>query len=194
LEPGSQTWFPNCSNLVEFCSLKTLLTHFFNFRRGRKLIEAIELIKNFEGFRDKPYLCPAGYWTCGFGHVIIGQDGEMLKGAKDKDEAFGIFNTPLTQKQASELLADDLMPVVSQITRLVKVPLNNNQLGALVSFVFNVGAGAFQNSTLLKILNQGHYDKVPEQFLRWTKAGKIVLSGLVKRRSAEVKLWLLPGV
>jgi len=158
------------------------------------MISAIALIKNFEGFRDKPYLCPAGYWTVGFGHVIIDQDGEMLKGAKDKDEAFGIFNTTLTQKQASELLAEDLVPAVNQIVRLVKVPLNDNQLSSLISFVFNIGVTAFANSTLLKLLNQGHYDKVPEQLLRWTKAEKLVLSGLVKRRTAEAKLWSLPEV
>jgi len=72
----------------------------------------------------------------------------------------------------------------------VKVALNQNQFDSLVSFTFNTGIQAFADSTLLKMLNQGNYDAVPDQLRRWVRAGGNVVQGLVNRRENEIKLWL----
>jgi lysozyme len=134
--------------------------------------EGIDLVKRFEGCRLKAYKCPAGVWTIGYGHT---------KGVKQNDV--------ITQAQAEEYLAQDLQEAGKEVVRLVKVPLNDNQFSALCSFVFNVGAGNLQKSTLLKLLNQGQKDAVPEQLLRWTKSKGIVLRGLMARRLSEAILW-----
>lgn len=78
---------------------------------------------------------------------------------------------------------------VNTVNTSVTVPLSQNQFDALVSFAFNVGATAFQGSTLLSVLNQGNYDDVPSQMLRWNRAGGRVLRGLTRRRTAEGELF-----
>ncbi len=135
-------------------------------------------MKSFEGLSLTPYLCPAGVWTIGYGHTA---------GVKK--------TTPvITPLQAETILVDDLDKVGEAVSKLVKVPLGDNQFGALVSFAFNVGKGALASSTLLKKLNAGDYDAVPAQLSRWNKAtvrGKLVeLPGLTRRRVAEGALWL----
>jgi len=95
----------------------------------------------------------------------------------------------LTQQQANDLLAQDLVPTEQAVNGGVKVALNQNQFDALTSFTFNVGIGAFRGSTLLKVLNQGQYDQVPTQLLRWTRSGGQLVQGLVNRRQNEIKLW-----
>jgi lysozyme len=95
---------------------------------------------------------------------------------------------------ADELLRMDLAYVEPWITRMVTVPLSQNQFDALVSFAFNVGVTALRYSTLLRLLNQGLYDEAASQFLRWDKArvdGKLVpVAGLAKRRQRERLLFL----
>lgn len=88
------------------------------------------------------------------------------------------------------LLTTDLIVHCNNVTKLVKVPLNQNQFDALVSFEFNIGYGAFNSSTLLKLLNQGKYIDAANQFERWVYANKKVLPGLVKRRAAEKELFI----
>ena len=138
--------------------------------------EAIDLIKEFEGLRLNAYLCPAGVWTIGYGHTRTARAGMRI-----------------TKDQADLLLADDITRVVSSMMRHIRVPLDNYQYGALVSFVFNVGIGAFLGSTLLRLLNDNRHDLVPQQLMRWNKAtidGKRVeLPGLTRRRAAEAQLW-----
>ena len=97
----------------------------------------------------------------------------------------------ITQKQAEDLLAKDLAKFASTVTTSVKVPLNANQNGALISFTFNVGSGAFQTSTLLRRLNAGENPNTvaKEELPRWNKGGGKVLPGLVRRREAEVKFF-----
>lgn len=135
----------------------------------------IELIKKFEGIKTKAYKCPAGVWTIGYGHTKNVQKGDTC-----------------TMAQAVEFLKEDLRVFECAINDLVKVELNQNQFDALVSFVYNVGAGAFQDSTLRKFLNAGHFPLAAGQFDRWNKAGGVVLEGLVKRRAAEKELFLAP--
>lgn len=95
----------------------------------------------------------------------------------------------ITAAQAEARLVNDLSTAESVIERLVKVPLNDNQFGALVSFVFNIGEGQFKSSTLLRLLNAGDYDAVPAQLARWNKNDGKVMAGLTKRRAGEAALW-----
>jgi len=95
----------------------------------------------------------------------------------------------LTDQQVLDLLSQDVNPAAAAVTTRVTVTLSQNQFDALVSFTFNVGIGAFSGSTLLKVLNQGQYNQVPDQLLRWNKAGGKVVPGLTNRRQNEIKLW-----
>lgn len=137
---------------------------------------ALELIKRFEGLRLTAYKCPAGVWTIGYGHTA-----NVLRGQR------------CTEIQAELWLMDDLREAEQAVDDLVKVPLTDNQRGALVSFVFNVWAGNFIASTLLKKLNAGDYAGAADEFRRWNKAGGKVLAGLTRRRDAEAALFLSPG-
>lgn len=84
---------------------------------------------------------------------------------------------------------EDVAEAADAVDRAVKVDLTPFQRDALISFVFNLGAGAFRGSTLLKVLNAGRYDDVPAQIMRWNKVGKKVERGLTNRRAAECGLW-----
>ena len=134
-----------------------------------------ELIKSFEGLELEAYLCPADVWTIGYGHTGDVKEGDTI-----------------TKAEADELLDKDLEKFRSGVNRCVKVPLNENQFGALVSFAYNVGIGSLQSSTLLKLLNAGDYDAAADQFPRWNKSGGKVLTGLTRRREAERAVFLTP--
>lgn len=136
--------------------------------------EGINLIKKFEGCRLTAYRCPAGILTIGYGHT--GSDVSA--------------NQTITQERAEQLLKVDLMVHCNNIEKLVKVPLTQAQFDALVSFEYNIGYGAFKNSTLLKLLNEGKYRESAEQFTRWVYANGKVLAGLQKRREEEKRLFL----
>ena len=122
----------------------------------------------------KIYKDSAGYPTIGVGHLI----------RKGED-----FSAGLTTEQAQDLLQKDLVRFEAVVNEKVTVPLTQNQYDALVSFAFNVGDGAFRQSTLLKRLNAGDYTAVPDQLMRWTKAGGKTSDGLIVHRRNEVKLW-----
>lgn len=164
----------------------------------RNIQPAIELIKRFEGILDgdpstvnlDPYLCPAGYWTIGWGHVVRNAEGRMLKGAANKYPALRIYPDGITLDEAETLLRDDIRGTVHEVGRILAPAVNDNQFCALVSFVFNIGIGAFRKSTLLRKLNAGDHAAVPKELMRWTRAGGKVLPGLKRRREAEAKLWL----
>jgi lysozyme len=129
----------------------------------------IDLIKRFEGCRLEAYLCPASIWTIGWGHAT-----GVLSGMK------------ITQEQAEAYLKSDIEPIERLLNEL-DIPFTQNQFDALTSFIYNVGAGAFKASTLLKKLRAGEY--AGDEFLRWTKAGGKELPGLVERRKAEKSLF-----
>ena len=133
----------------------------------------INLIKFFEGLKLDSYKCPADVWTIGIGHT---------KGVKP----FMRIN----EAQAYMYFNEDVQWCYDAIKSYVKVPLNQNQFDALVSFIFNLGTGNFSKSTLLKLLNQGNYNGAAEEFLKWTLAGGRSLPGLVNRRNAERRLFL----
>ena len=139
--------------------------------------DGLNLIKEFEGIRLTAYKCPADVWTIGIGHTSAAGAPEVKPGMT------------ITVQEAYEILNNDLNQYEDAINKFVKVPLTQNQFDALVSFVYNVGVGAFQKSTLLKKLNAGQYNAVPGELMKWTKAGGKELPGLVRRRRAEAALW-----
>ena len=135
-------------------------------------------IQQWEGLRLAAYRDGAGVWTIGYGSTSNVREGMVI-----------------TQAEADKRLRDDLAEAEYAVSRLVKVELTDNQFGALVSFVFNVGVAAFGSSTLLKLLNQGDYASVPGQLARWNKitvgGRKVADKGLSNRRAAEAGLWAL---
>lgn len=164
-------------------------------------IKGLELIKSFEGIEDgnpntvnlDPYLDPLGIWTIGWGHAI--EYGKtFLRGMSNKTLAQSLYPDGITIQQAEELLRQDLDTACRVVNSFVTVSLNDNQFSALVSFCFNIGAGNFSRSTLLKLLNKGDYVGASEQFKYWVKGTidgkKVTLSGLVIRREAERKLFM----
>ncbi len=129
---------------------------------------AADLIELFEHCKLKAYRCPAGIWTIGIGHTGNVKDGDVV-----------------TRAEAVALLMQDMQAADSCIDELVEVELHENQRAALLSFIFNVGCGAFRSSTLRKLINAGNYTAASQQFGRWTKAGGVELPGLVTRRALE---------
>ena len=157
----------------------------------------IDLIKSFEGIRDgdmltpnyDAYLCPANYWTIGYGHVVR-SGGVMLSGKENEATARKAYPNGLTLEQCEELLEKDLADYCRRVESLIKVKITDNQFAALVSLAYNIGVSAFGGSTLLSYLNKGNYSAAADQFARWNKGGGKVLAGLVRRREAERKLFL----
>lgn len=137
----------------------------------------VDFISLYEKFSPTIYLDAAGKETIGYGHLL-------LEGEREK------FKKGITKEEAKKILKDDLEIAENTIKRLVKVPLNQNQFDALVSFVFNVGMGNFRRSTLLEMLNNGNYNSAANEFLKWIKAGGKVLAGLQRRRADERKIFL----
>lgn len=143
---------------------------------------SIDLIKEFEGWRPNAYICPAGKWTIGYGHTAMAGPPAPKKGMK------------ITLAEGEELLQKDLQQYIRAVKQCVKVPLNENQLGALASFTYNIGIGGFKRSSALKVLNEGNYSAVPARMSLWNKVTvngrKKTLKGLVRRRDAEGRLFL----
>ncbi|BEV73013.1 MULTISPECIES: lysozyme [unclassified Paludibacterium] len=136
----------------------------------------IGLIKQFEGLRLSKYRDAVGLWTIGYGH-LIGQSER--------------FDRPLSRGEADSLLRADLRSAERAVRQLVRYGgLTQSQFDALVSFVFNLGAGRLRQSTLLRYLNVGNVPHAAEQFMVWDKAGGKVLPGLTRRRHAERSLFL----
>lgn len=164
----------------------------------------VELVKRFEGLGDgdkdkpglQPYICPAGYWTIGYGRVVRSMDGRMLKGEVDRRAANAVYPDGIDEVLAGVYLLDDLSDVGREVRNRIRVPVTDNQFGACVAFAYNVGVGAFAGSTLLKKLNAGDYAGAADQFLVWNKTTdprtgqKVALAGLTRRRIAERALFL----
>jgi lysozyme len=147
----------------------------------------LELLKQWEGFKSKLYKDSAGLPTIGVGHLLT--KSELTSGKITINNVAVDYANGLTDQQILDLLSQDVDPAAAAVTARVKVTLSQNQFDALVSFTFNVGIGAFSGSTLLKVLNQSQYNQVPDQLLRWNKAGGKVVPGLTNRRQNEIKLW-----
>lgn len=141
----------------------------------------INHIKESEGLRLESYPDPGSVdgkpVTIGYGTTKI--NGKVIK-----------LGTKITKAQAEEYLTADLIAFGTKVLALVKVPVSDDQFGALVSLAYNIGLGAFSKSTLLKRLNAGDYVSVPEQMRRWNKNDGKFMRGLANRREKEVALWL----
>ena len=165
---------------------------------GIKLIDkVVNLIKAFEGIMDgnpktaslDPYICPAGYWTIGWGHVVL-HNKKMLRGAENKSLAYAQYPNGITMAQAEELLRADLNKFITQIQTLIKSTVNDNQANALLSFAFNLGPGNLAKSTLLKKVNANPNDPtIRAEFMRWVNKGTPFEKGLTRRRAAEADLY-----
>lgn len=138
----------------------------------------IDLINSFEKCELKAYLCPAHVWTIGYGHTGL-VDGKPV-----------CYGMKVTKNKANKLRAADLEKFEKAINSLVTVKLTQNQFDALVSFCYNIGAGAFKSSTLLKRLNKSDYTGAAAEFKKWNKGGGMVLPGLIRRRKEEATLFL----
>lgn len=138
------------------------------------------LISQFEGFSPTAYQDVAGYWTIGYGHLI--QPGEPY-------HPYGAV-TEITREEGQALLERDTEKARQAVDDLVSVPLTPNQHAALVSFVFNVGRGAFQKSTLLRKLNAADYDGAANELDKWVHAGGQRVAGLERRRQLEKETFL----
>lgn len=137
----------------------------------------IEMIQNFEGF--------APTLTDDVGHAMIGFGCDL-----SVLEAKKYIGKTITKEEAVTLLLSRLQPVVEFINKVVLTPLTQNQFDALCDFVYNVGAGNFYGSTLLKKLKQSDYVGAAEEFVKWNMAGGKVIPGLTKRRLQEKTLFL----
>ena len=142
--------------------------------------KGLNLIKKFEGFSSKPYLCPANVPTIGFGSTYY-ENGMPVT----------LDDDPVSEQRATEILKFTTDKIYgSFVNKAVKVKLNQNQFDALVSFAYNLGNGNLQQSTLLKKVNNNDFIGASLEFEKWNKAGGKVLSGLTKRRTAEKELFL----
>lgn len=142
---------------------------------------AIDLAKRFEGFcrvpksdpgRAYPYICPAGFWTIGYGHLC---DAKHL---------------PITMEEGESYLAADMANALSATLRFCPVLVSEpeERLAAIVDFTFNLGPGRLQASTLRRRVNQRDWAGTAQELRRWIYGGGRVLPGLVLRREAEAKL------
>jgi lysozyme len=138
----------------------------------------LKLIKDCEGFRSKPYLCPAGKATIGFGST------RYLRGVP-----VTLQDPPIDEVQATQLLADTLVEYEEAVDKLVTVDLTQGQFDSLVDFSYNCGIGNLKTSTLLKLVNLGQPKYAAQEFEKWVHANGKVLAGLVKRRALEAALF-----
>ncbi len=136
--------------------------------------EGLALIKRFEGFSATPYLCPAGWWTIGWG-AARDSDGQNVTAA----------TLPIAEDEAETLLRRDVDIAERAVLRLIAVPLADGQFDALVSFTFNLGAGALQRSTLRRKVNREEHADVPAEFQKWVWGGGRRIPGLARRRETE---------
>ena len=136
----------------------------------------IDLIRRFEGCKLNPYLCPAGYWTVGYGHVI--------GNGKTKPE-----KQLYTQEEVNELLRTDLVRFEQGVLRYCPVHLTQFEFDSLVSFSFNLGLGVLQRSTLRRKILRQDKQAAARNILKYNKAGGQVLKGLTRRREAEYRMF-----
>ena len=147
-------------------------------------LAAIDLAKRFEGFERKvkrgteitaiPYICPAGFWTIGYGHLCEPT------------------HPPITEVEAENYLASDLQTALAATLRYCPVLATEpeGRLAAIVDFTFNLGAGRLQTSTLRRRVNQRDWQQAGVELRRWIYGGGRVLPGLIARRTREVELLL----
>lgn len=138
---------------------------------------AASFVKKYEGFSATPYLCPAGYWTIGYGHLC------------NKD------HPPITKEEATTYLIKDMSVALKAVQKYCPNIVDDNaKVAALTSWTFNLGAGSLASSTMRKRIIEGNFTAAAREMQRWNKATvkgkKVVLRGLVRRRKTEAHLFL----
>lgn len=136
-----------------------------------------KLLKELEGLRLTSYKCTGGTWTIGYGHTGADVTGGLV----------------ITRARAEELFNSDLTRFEKCVNSVVKVDLNQNQYDALICFVFNIGCAAFEDSTMLKHINNKEFDKAAWWFPRWNISGGKPCEGQARRRAKEKELFLKKG-
>lgn len=139
---------------------------------------ALPIIADFEGFVGHAYQDAVGVWTIGYGHKIIDGDGFQKNASQT-----------ISQATAWDLLRADAQGALECVENGISVDLSVQQIAALTSFCFNVGCGAFTNSTMRKDINSGDLDSAVSEFSRWIYAGGRVLADLQRRRTQEASLF-----
>lgn len=139
---------------------------------------AINIIKKYESYVAKPYLCPAKVWTIGYGSTYINS-----KPVKQTTQ-------PISEAKAAEILKDSLVDIEKIIALNIGHEITQNQFDALASFIYNVGQGSFINSTMLKHLKGKRYPEAADEFDKWTLSKGKALTGLIVRRKEEKQLFL----
>ena len=152
--------------------------------------EGLALIKRFEGFSPTIYVCPGGWPTIGYGHVVREGERERFAGGIDEPAAERCRFATASAKTKPRTCSAATPLAERAVLRLIAVPLTDGQFDALVSFAFNLGGGALQRSTLRRKVNREEHALVPAEFMRWVWAGGRKLKGLVRRREAEVNAYI----
>jgi lysozyme len=141
--------------------------------------DCVQLLARLEGFRARPYLCPGGVWTVGFGLRTLADGTRVGPGIPDA----------ISRERAQAELRLAVARVWGSVQGMTRVPLTQGQCDALTLLAYNIGETALRRSTLLRLLNSGDYAGASAQFPRWVKARGRVLSGLVRRRKIERALF-----
>lgn len=141
--------------------------------------KGLELIKEFEGFSANAYLCPAKIPTIGYGNTFW-QDGRKVRLGEQISKTKAL---ELLEFVANKDFADKIFP-------FIEVSISQNQFDAMVSLAYNIGVGAFSNSTLLKRVNAKDFLGAANEFLKWDKSNGKPLLGLTRRRQREKELFL----
>ena len=140
---------------------------------------AADLCRQFEGFRSKPYLCPAGIPTIGYGSTYY-TDGKKVS----------LDDQPITREEADAILLHELNTTYAPgVMRLCPALADEKRFNAIVDFCYNLGVGRLQTSTLRRKINAQDWEGAKEQLMLWTRGGGKVLPGLVRRRQAECALF-----
>ena len=141
--------------------------------------EGVELVTQFEGFSDTVYTDSSGIPTIGFGSCFTPRGIRVNSDHRD-----------ITFEEGVQYLEYGLRTCERSIKSLIKTPLTSNQFSALSSFIYNIGSGNFQRSTMRMKLNRGDYKGACNEFWKWRRAGGKILKGLVRRREAERRLFI----
>jgi lysozyme len=162
--------------------------------------KGLDLMHKFEGYRNRPYLCPAHIWTCGWGTVLYQEQIRLpMVRVEGKDVPMIRKEMPLkpednrvwSKEELVEMFKNDLASFERAVLRLVPgCAGHQGRFDALVCLAYNIGSGAIQRSTIRMKANRGDWEGAAAAFRMWTKGGGKVLPGLVRRREAEIALFL----
>jgi lysozyme len=161
--------------------------------------KGIHLMHEFEGYRNKPYKCSAKIWTVGWGHAMYGDQlrlpnvrtGVYTGMIRDDYQLKPEDSRVWSKEELVEIFKDDLVSFERSVLRLApNLAGHQRKFDACVALAFNVGSGNFQRSTIRQKILREDWEGAAEAFLAWSKAGGKVLPGLVRRRKAEIALFL----